>query len=110
MKKLSVLLSTLAVVSLGSACTWVKVSDDGSKVAVTQMANVDNCEKVRNVNVKVKANLGPIDRNDDKVTTELANLARNEAVRFGGDTVVPTSPVNNGSRDFAVYKCKLPGL
>lgn len=105
MKKLSVLLS-VAIISLGSACTWVKVSDEGSKVAVTHMANVGNCEKIRNVNVKVKANLGPIDRNDDKVTTELANLARNEAVRFGGDTVVPTSPVNSGSRDFAVYKCK----
>lgn len=106
MKKLSVLLPALMLISLGSACTWVKVSDEGSKVAVTTMSNVNNCEKVRNVNVKVKASVGPIDRGDEKVTTELANLARNEAVRFGGDTVVPTSQVNNGSQDFAVYKCK----
>lgn len=106
MKKLSVLLSAVALMGLGSACTWVKVSDDGSKVAVTHMANVANCEKVRNVSVKVKANLGPIDRKDEKVTTELATLARNEAVRFGGDTIVPTSPVTDGSQDYAVYKCK----
>lgn len=106
MKKLSVLLFASVIISLASACTWVKVSDDGSKVAVTHMSNVANCEKVRNVSVKVKANLGPIDRNDNKVSTELATLARNEAVRFGGDTVVPTSPIADGSQDFAVYKCK----
>ena len=70
------------------------------------MANVRNCEKLRNVNVKVKASVGPIDRNADKVATELANLARNEAASFGGDTVVPTSEIENGSQTFAVYKCK----
>jgi hypothetical protein len=70
------------------------------------MANVRSCEKLRNVNVKVKASVGPIDRNADKVATELANLARNEAASFGGDTVVPTSSVEDGSQTFAVYKCK----
>lgn len=96
----------LAVATLSSACTWVKVSDGGSGVAVANMANVRHCEKLRNVNVKVKASLGPVDRNSDKVATELANLARNEAVGFGGDTVVPTSAIENGSQNFGVYKCK----
>ena len=100
------LLFVVAIPTLSSACTWVKVSDDGTGVAVANMANVRNCEKLRNVNVKVKASVGPIDRNADKVATELANLARNEAASFGGDTVVPTSSVENGSQTFAVYKCK----
>lgn len=103
MKQLSVL---LVAISLCSACTWVKVNEDGSKVAVTHMSHVANCEKVRNVNVKVKSNLGPVDRNAEKVATELATLARNEAVNFGGDTVVPTTPVENGRQSFAVYRCK----
>lgn len=103
MKSLSLL---LAVVALSSACTWVKVNDNGTGVAVANMANVQNCEKLRNVNVKVKASVGPIDRNEDKVATELANLARNEAAGFGGDTVVPTSAIENGSQTFGVYKCK----
>jgi uncharacterized membrane protein len=102
-KKLSLL---IAIITLSSACTWVKVSEDGSKVAVTNMANVSNCEKLRNVTTKVKASVGPIDRNDQKVGTELATMARNEAVNFGGDTVVPTSGINNGSQSFAIYKCK----
>lgn len=96
----------LTIASLGSACTWVKVSEDGTGVAVANMANVRDCEKVRNVRVSVKSNLGPIDRNSDKVATELANLARNEAVNFDGDTVVPTSAIENGSQSFGVYKCK----
>lgn len=103
MKKMSILFALLV---LTSACTWVKVNEDGNKVAVTNIANVSNCQKVRNVSVSVKANVGPVERNDQKVATELANLARNEAVKFGGDTVAPTSTVNNGAQDFAVYKCK----
>lgn len=103
MKKLSLL---LAIVTLSSACTWVKVNDDGSGVAVANMANVRGCEKLRTVNVKVKASIGPVDRNADKVATELANLARNEAAGFGGDTIVPASAIENGSQSFGVYKCK----
>jgi hypothetical protein len=102
-KKLSVL---IAIISLSSACTWVKVNEDGSKVAVTHANHVTSCEKLRNVNVKVTSSLGPVDRNAEKVATELATLARNEAVNFGGDTIVPTSAVANGSQSFAVYKCK----
>jgi hypothetical protein len=95
-----------AVVSLSSACTWVKVSEDATRVAVTDLAHVTNCEKVRNVNVKVKASVGPVDRHSAKVATELATLARNEAVNFGGDTVAPTSEINAGSQSFGVYKCR----
>lgn len=103
MQKFSVI---LAVICLSTACTWVKVDEDGSKVAVTSIDRVAGCEKVQNVHVKVKSNLGPVDRNSEKVATELATLARNEASSFGGDTVVPTSTVDNGRQSFGVYKCK----
>ncbi len=103
MKKLTLL---LAIASLSSACTWVKVSDEGTGVAVANMANVNGCEKLRNVHVKVKGNIGPMDRNSNKVATELANLARNEAISFGGDTVVPTSEISEGKQSFGVYKCQ----
>lgn len=96
----------LALAGLSSACTWVKVTDDGAHVAVSSPAHVQGCDKKRNVYVKVKDGLGPIDRNADKVATELATMARNEAVKFGGDTVVPTSAISDGSQEFAVYKCK----
>lgn len=104
MKKTTFLLA--AIVSLTSACSWVKVSEQGASVAVANAANVRNCEKVRTVNVKVKDNfVGSMKRSPEKVATELTNLARNEATQFGGDTIVPVSLVQDGRQSFDVYKC-----
>lgn len=105
MKKLSIILAA-ALVSLTSACTWVKVSEQGSNVAVANAANVRSCEKVRTVNVKVKDNfVGSMKRDPSKVATELTNLARNEATQFHGDTIVPVTQVQDGRQSFDVYKC-----
>lgn len=104
MKKMS--LVAVALVVLTSACTWVKVNEQGANVAVANVANVRNCEKVRTVNVKVKDNfVGSMKRDPNKVATELTNMARNEASSFGGDTIVPASLVNDGRQSFDVYKC-----
>lgn len=104
MKKTTLLLA--AIVSLTSACSWVKVSEQGASVAVANAANVRNCEKVRTVNVKVKDNfVGSMKRSPEKVATELTNLARNEATQFGGDTIVTASLVQDGRQSFDVYKC-----
>jgi hypothetical protein len=104
MKKTSLMLIALA--SLTSACTWVKVSEQGSSVAVANAANVRSCEKVRTVNVKVKDNfVGSMKRDPNKVATELTNMARNEATQFGGDTVVPVTLIQDGRQSFDVYKC-----
>lgn len=95
-----------AIVSLTSACSWVKVSEQGASVAVANAANVRACEKVRTVNVKVKDNfVGSMKRSPEKVATELTNLARNEATQFGGDTIVPVTLVQDGRQSFDVYRC-----
>lgn len=104
MKKTTFLLA--AIVSLTSACSWVKVSEKGSSVAVANAANVRSCEKVRTVSVKVKDNfVGSMKRSPEKVATELTNMARNEASQFDGDTIVPVSLVQDGRQSFDVYKC-----
>lgn len=105
MKKLSTILA-VTLVSLTSACSWVKVSEQGSNVAVANAANVRSCENVRTVNVKVKDNfVGSMKRDPGKVATELTNMARNEATQYGGDTVVPVSQIKDGRQSFDVYKC-----
>lgn len=103
MKKLS--LTLIAAAAVASSCTWVKVSEKGSSVAVANAANVRGCEEVREVTVSVTNKVGFIKRDADKVATELANLARNEAVNFSGDTIVPSSTIENGRQSFNVYKC-----
>lgn len=102
MKKLSLIL--FAITSL-TACSWVKVTPQGSHVAVANPVNVRGCENVREVTVSVTSKVGFINRNQNKVATELTNLARNEAVNFGGDTIVPSSAIANGRQSFEVYKC-----
>lgn len=102
MKKLSLIAVALAALS---SCTWVKVSDQGSRVAVANPANVRGCENVSEVTVSVTSKVGFYKRNADKVATELANLARNEAVGLKGDTIVPSSTIENGKQSFNVYKC-----
>lgn len=102
MKKLSLLL--LAVASI-SACTWVKPTDQGKNVAVANASNVRGCKVLSEVSVSVTSKLGPIERNSEKVATELATLARNDAVGLGGDTVVPVSAIEGGKQRFDVYKC-----
>lgn len=104
MKKTTLLLA--AIVSVTSACSWVKVSDQGASIAVANAANVRNCEKVRTVGVRVKDNfVGSMKRSPEKVATELTNLARNEAVQFNGDTIVPVSLAQDGRQSFDVYRC-----
>lgn len=104
MKKLS--LTLLALAAITSSCTWVKVSETGSTVAVANAANVRGCKNLSEVTVSVTSKVGFHQRNADKVATELANLARNEAAGLGGDTVVPSTSIDNGKQSFNVYRCK----
>ncbi len=103
MKKL--LVTLFVFTALMSSCTWVKPTEQGKGVAVANPSNVRGCENVREVTVSVTHKLGFIARNEDKVATELSTLARNEAVNFSGDTVVPSSKIENGRQSFNVYKC-----
>jgi hypothetical protein len=103
MKKLSIVL--IAITAVTSSCTWVKVSDHGSKVAVANAANVRGCANISEISVSVPNKVGIVTRNTDKVATELATMARNEAASDGGDTVVPNSAIENGRQNFQVYKC-----
>lgn len=103
MKKLSLIVIAMAAVA--SSCTWVKVSEKGSSVAVANAANVRGCTNISELTVSVTSKVGIYKRDADKVATELANLARNDAVAAGGDTIVPSSTIENGKQSFNVYRC-----
>ena len=87
------------------ACTWVKPTEEGEKVRVLSAAEVSTCQKKGTTAVSLKADIVGFDRNKEKVSKELAMLARNSAATLGGDTVVPASDIKQGKQDFAVYKC-----
>lgn len=103
MKKLSV------VFCLGLAlggCNFVKVTENGSSVAVSNASAVGGCSKVSTLTVKTRGNyVGTMKRNPETLAKELTNMARNDAVDAGGDTVVPVSQPVDGKQSFDVYKC-----
>lgn len=88
-----------------SSCTWVKVTSKGEGVRLVQSARaVEPCKKLGRVETKVVSKI-IFDRDQEKVSGELANLARNEAALMNGDTIIPVSEINEGRRRFDVYQC-----
>ncbi len=88
-----------------SSCTWVKVTSNGESVRLVQSARaVESCKKLGHVTAKVESKI-IFNRDTEKVSDELADLARNEAALMGGDTIVPISEINDGRRSFNVYQC-----
>ncbi|WP_293005780.1 DUF4156 domain-containing protein [Nitrosomonas sp.] len=88
-----------------SSCTWVKVTSNGESVRLVQSARaVESCKKLGQVTAKVESKI-IFNRDTEKVSDELADLARNEAALMGGDTIVPISEINDGRRSFNVYQC-----
>ena len=96
----------LVVLAGVPACTWVKPTEGGAKVAVMDAAQVENCRKLGTTTTGVKHRVAGVERNREKVREELMTLGRNEAATMGGDTLVPLGPVVDGGMKFAVYRCQ----
>ncbi len=102
MKKVILLLALL--VGLGG-CTYVKVSPEAEGVRVAAAVDaVKACKKLGSTTVSVVAKV-LLERGKNKVASELSALARNQAAKLGGDTVVPVSDVYDGQRKFDIYQC-----
>ena len=99
-------LTTLALVMVLVGCSWVRLTPAGENVAVLTMGEVANCTQVAETTVTVRDRV-ILARSPERVTQELHVLARNSAATRNGDAVVPTGPVENGSRSYNVYRCRL---
>jgi len=100
------LASLMALLVCVSACTWVKATPGGTKVVVSDGAGVSNCVSKGEVESVLKSRVGGFERNATKVKGELETLARNEASKMGGDTIVALSNVRDGKQNFGVYRCR----
>jgi hypothetical protein len=102
-----IIATTTLALSL-SACSWVQVTTGGQAVRLVQTKNdVSGCKELGATNTAVMSKFF-IERDQDKVARELADLARNTAAELGGDTIVPISAIDDGKRTFGVYKCVNP--
>jgi hypothetical protein len=101
------LLILLLVLTPG-ACTWVNLTPGGETVRVADADSVATCERKGKTIISLKADVAGIERNREKVKTELETLARNSAAELGGDTIVAASEIANGKQTFEVYLCLNP--
>lgn len=101
-------LSVLLFAALSSGCAWVKLTDGGQRVRVADSAGLSaGCVRKGEITAQVRRELGPFERNSQKVTDELEALARNEAALLSADTVVATGPVDGGGqRRYIAYDCR----
>jgi len=96
----------LSIVILGlTSCTWVEPTKEGGDVLLVKASNVQMCKKLGTTNTFVKHKIGAVTRSEEKVTEELITLAKNRAAEKGGDSIVATGPVIEGSMSFDIYKC-----
>ncbi|BBN59749.1 DUF4156 domain-containing protein [Hydrogenovibrio marinus] len=94
-----------AVVSL-SACSFVQTTKEGAQVTLVKEFNVKDCKKLGSTTTSVADKIGIIKRDPETMQKELADLARNTAAKMGGDSIVATSPLKDGTMTFDIYKCK----
>lgn len=106
--KLALLAIGLTASLFGSGCTWVNLSDNAQKVRVLKPNEVTTCKKKGKTVASVKYEVLGAVRDEKKMATELATIARNEAPELGADTVVAMTPIEQGRRTFYLYKCVDP--
>jgi hypothetical protein len=96
----------MLVVLLASACTSVKPVPEVQEVRLVQPSQISGCQFAGITTVSVKADAASLARKGKQVLTELVSLARNEAVKLKGDTIVPATDMKDGEQTFNVYRCQ----
>ena len=94
----------VAVIGATAGCTWVHMAPGASAVKVVTAAPA-GCQPRGEVEVSVKASLGPYERNELRVREELETLARNEAPGLGADTVQALDGPEDGVQRYAMWRC-----
>lgn len=102
MKKI---LLALCVTTTLTACSFVSLDPQARDVNVADnISALKNCKSLGNTTVSLWSKADTF-QSDKTVNTQLDTLARNQAATMGGNTVIPSSEINNGQRTYSVYNC-----
>lgn len=107
-KKSYVLIAAMPLVLALGGCASKLIGErvGADQVVVAEPAQVAACKSLGKTTVSVLSALGPITRSAEAVEDNLVQMARNEAVSKGGDTVVKGSSLEYGKRTFEIFRCK----
>lgn len=99
------LLTLIMAGFLLTGCTWVETTSQGEKVRIATTKEVAACKRLGKTTVSLVAKIAGIERNKQKVKSELETLARNSAADMGGNAVVAETEPEDGKQTFGVYEC-----
>jgi PBP1b-binding outer membrane lipoprotein LpoB len=108
MKQTTHLISIAALALLLGGCSSTLIGErlGADQIVVAEATQVGQCKSLGRTTVSVLATLGPITRGNETVEENLVQMARNEAVSKGGDTVVKGNSLEYGKRSFEIFRCK----
>jgi hypothetical protein len=105
-----ILVSTLAFPLMaglgGCSSTLIGERPGSDRVSLADASQVGSCKSMGKTVVSVLAKIGFIDRAPEAVEDNLYQLARNNAVDAGADTLVKGESNKFGQRTFEMYKCR----
>ncbi len=99
-------LAAAALLLGGCSSTLIGERLGADQIVVAEATQVGQCKSLGRTTVSVLATLGPITRGNETVEENLVQMARNEAVSKGGDTVVKGNSLEYGKRSFEIFRCK----
>ncbi len=105
MKYTTSALTLLSIAAL-SACASVIIGEKpgSDHVSLANANQIANCLSKGKINVSVFAKTGI--RREEDVEANLYQMARNDAVDNGADTLVKGESKEFGKRQFEMYKCR----
>jgi hypothetical protein len=107
-KRMLVITVILPLIAGLSGCASSLIGDrkGSDRVSLADANQVGGCQSKGKTIVSVLAKVGLINRLDEVVEADLYQLARNDAVDAGADTVVKGESQEFGKRTFEMYKCR----
>jgi hypothetical protein len=90
----------------GCASTLIGVREGADRVSLADAKQVAACQSKGKLNVSVLARIGLTERDAEDVEANLYQLARNNAIDSGADTLVKGESKEFGKRTFEMYKCR----
>jgi hypothetical protein len=105
-KKLCMPLALSALLLGGCSSTMIGERLGADQVVLAEATQVSKCKSLGRTTLSVLSSLGPITRSAEAVEDNLLQMARNEAVDKGGDTVVKGASMEYGKRSYEIFKCK----
>ena len=99
--------AVLASVTLAAcASSMIEVRKGSERVSLANADQIAACQSKGTTTVSALAKVGFIVRDAADVEANLYQLAVNDAIEVGADTIVKGDSAALGSRTYALYKCR----